>query len=185
VPESPEGVLEMPPGSPPQGRLFSDASGAVDALPTSLAVAGEAETEISGEFLWVSVNEVTWKLTDGEGTNVPGSHGQWGGYRTARALAWVVNIGPGAWLARYRDRACKPSSLNAAKARALAMVNREIAGYVVKEPIAHLNGLQARLFEKAPTAKTKLARTASPDWRLHRNSVRPEMPQASCRGARR
>src|SRR4051794_2910748 len=27
------------------------------------------------------VNEVTWKLTDGELTNVAGSHGQWAGYR--------------------------------------------------------------------------------------------------------
>ena len=38
------------------------------------------------------VNEVTFKLTDGELTNVPASHGQWGGYRTTKAVAWVINI---------------------------------------------------------------------------------------------
>ena len=51
------------------------------------------------------VNEVTFKLTDGEVTNVPASHGQWGGYRTTKAVAWVINIAPGQWLARCRDEA--------------------------------------------------------------------------------
>ena len=41
------------------------------------------------------VNDVTFKLTDGEATNVPASHGQWGGYRTTKAVAWVINIAPG------------------------------------------------------------------------------------------
>ena len=35
-------------------------------------------------FTFEKVNEVTWKLTNGEMTNVPASHGQWGGYRTPR-----------------------------------------------------------------------------------------------------
>jgi hypothetical protein len=30
--------------------------------------------------------EITWKLTIGEMTNVPASHGQWGGYRTSKAI---------------------------------------------------------------------------------------------------
>ena len=51
------------------------------------------------------VNEATFKLTDGEVTNVPASHGQWGGYRTTKAVAWVINIAPGQWLARCRDDA--------------------------------------------------------------------------------
>jgi hypothetical protein len=37
----------------------------------------------------------------------------------------------------------------------------------------------------SPTAKTKLAGVAAHDWRLHRASVRPETPMASCKGARR
>jgi hypothetical protein len=32
-------------------------------------------------------------------TNVPASHGQWGGYRTTKALAWLINLAPNAWLA--------------------------------------------------------------------------------------
>src|SRR5262245_57462441 len=35
------------------------------------------------------VNDVTFKLTNGEVTNVPASHGQWGGYRSTKAVAWV------------------------------------------------------------------------------------------------
>ena len=30
-------------------------------------------------FTFEKVNEATWKLTNGEMTNVPASHGQWGG----------------------------------------------------------------------------------------------------------
>jgi hypothetical protein len=36
------------------------------------------------------VNEVTFKLTDGEATNVPASYGQWGGYRITKAVASVI-----------------------------------------------------------------------------------------------
>ena len=56
------------------------------------------------------VNEVTFKLTDSELTNVLASHGKWGGYRTAKAVAWVINIVPGQWLARCRDETSGPSS---------------------------------------------------------------------------
>src|SRR3954447_18688081 len=66
------------------------------------------------------VNDVTWKLTDGEMTNVPTSHGQWGGYRTAKAVAWVIGVGPGQWLARCGDQACGPSSITEPKASAMA-----------------------------------------------------------------
>jgi hypothetical protein len=39
------------------------------------------------------VNEVTYKVTDGECKNVPACHGYWGVYRTTRALAWVIALG--------------------------------------------------------------------------------------------
>ena len=61
------------------------------------------------------VNEVTFKLTDGELTNVPASHGQWGGYRTTKAVAWVINIAPGQWLARCRDEAVRTLILQRGK----------------------------------------------------------------------
>ena len=81
------------------------------------------------------VNEVTFKLTDGEGTNVPASHGQWGGYRTTKAVAWVINIAPGQWLARCRNEASGPSSFNEAKANALAMARGACADYFVANRI--------------------------------------------------
>ena len=41
------------------------------------------------------VNEITFKLTDGELTTVPASHGQWGGYRTTKVVASVINVASG------------------------------------------------------------------------------------------
>jgi hypothetical protein len=94
------------------------------------------------------VNEVTFKLTDGEVTNVPASHGQWGGYRTTKAVAWVINLAPGQWLARCRDEASGPSSFNEAKANALAMARGAHGDYFIENSIDHLNGLQARLRDR-------------------------------------
>jgi len=94
------------------------------------------------------VNEVSFKLTDGELTNVPASHGQWGGYRTTKAVAWVINIAPGQWLTRCRGEASGPSSFNEAKANALAMARGGCGDYFIANPISHLNGLQARLLDR-------------------------------------
>ena len=66
--------------------------------------------ESSGKLTFEQVNEATWKLTNGEMTNVPASHGQWGGYRTSKAIAWVINVAPNAWLARSGDQTSNPSS---------------------------------------------------------------------------
>jgi len=91
------------------------------------------------------VNEATFKLTDGESTNVPASHGQWGGYRTTKAFAWVINIARGQWLARCRNEASGPSSFKDAKVNALAMARGAHGDYFIRNPVHHLNGLQARL----------------------------------------
>src|SRR5215470_5046345 len=91
------------------------------------------------------VSEATFKLTDGESTNVPASHGQWGGYRTTKAFAWVINIAPGQWLARCRNEASGPSSFKDAKVNALAMARGAHGDYFIRNPVHHLNGLQARL----------------------------------------
>jgi hypothetical protein len=93
------------------------------------------------------VNEVTFKLSDGEVTNVPASHGQWGGYRATKAVAWVIKIAPDQWLARCREEACGPSPFNEAKANALAMARGACGDYFIEKPIDHLNGLQARLLD--------------------------------------
>ena len=94
------------------------------------------------------VNEVSFKLTDGDVINVPASHGQWGGYRATKAVAWVIKIGSDAWLARYGDEASGPSSFNEAKANALAMPRGACGDYLIENPIDHLNGLQARLRDR-------------------------------------
>src|SRR5262249_12081116 len=97
------------------------------------------------------VNEVTWKLTNGEIRNVPTSHGQWAGFRTTKALAWVINVvtNSSAWLAHYRDRDCGHSLLNDAKANALTIVRDGVGDYTITDPIGHLNGLTARVIDDA------------------------------------
>jgi predicted Zn-dependent protease len=47
---------------------------------------------ISGKLTLERVNEITWKLTNGELINVPTSHGQWAGYRVSKAGAWVMTL---------------------------------------------------------------------------------------------
>jgi hypothetical protein len=98
-------------------------------------------------FRLEQVNEVTCKLTNGEITETPPSHGQWGGYRTTKALAWVIRAAPREWLARYGDMVCGPLSLPKAKAAAMEMAKGRPGDYHVQNPISHLNGLTARLID--------------------------------------
>ena len=134
---------------------FSDPLSPVrDALtvPTSGAEASEAVSAENTELRFEEVNDVTLKLTDGGGSNVPGSHGQWGGYRAARALAWVINVGPGhrSWLARCGDRSVGPTTIGKAKKAAMTMVSDQGMGRVLDDPTAHLNRLAARLLDAEP-----------------------------------
>ena len=78
-----------------QGGFFDPLS-PVSALLTAPGSDAEASEDLSPEntgLLFEEVNEVTLKLTDGGGSNIPSSHAKWGGYRVARAL-WIINIGP-------------------------------------------------------------------------------------------
>jgi hypothetical protein len=99
------------------------------------------------------VNDSTFKITDGELTNVPASHGKWAGYRASKALAWIIKLESGAWLARCEDQVCGPSSFSEAKANALAMAKGAVGEYYVRNPICHLDGLQARLLDREDPAK--------------------------------
>jgi len=90
------------------------------------------------------VNEATWKLTSGSGTDVPTSHGQWGGYRTTKALAWVMLVGPGVWVARCKNLASGPLSLTRAKAAAERMVVAGLHDHRVTDPVNYLNRLVLR-----------------------------------------
>ena len=102
-------------------------------------------------FRFEEVNDVTWKLTNGEMTNVLASHGQWPGFRTTKALASVINIGwinnSSAWVARCGDQACGPMSVAEAKAIAKAMVQGAVGDYTITDPVGHLNGLAVRLVD--------------------------------------
>ena len=44
----------------------------------------------------------------------------WGGYRVTKAIAWVINVAPNAWLARCGDQTSNPLALTAAKSEAMA-----------------------------------------------------------------
>ena len=89
------------------------------------------------------VNDVTWKLTDGEGINVPTSHGQWAGYRTTMAIAWVIEVAPGYWLARHQNQCSRPTSLKKAKARAVGMATGAVREREISDPVRRLNFLRA------------------------------------------
>jgi hypothetical protein len=81
----------------------------------------------------------------------PGAAGKrlWRGYRTTKAIAWVIDVGVSkpAWLARYKDQCCGPMSLKDAKTAALAMAKGAFGDYRVADPLSHLNGMSARLLD--------------------------------------
>ena len=114
--------------------------------PSALAVNNRPPNP--SRFKFERVNEVTWKLTNGELITVPASHGQWGSYRATKALAWVICLVPGNWLARCGDMVCGPSSLAEAKRFATAMVKGTVGHYRIENSPTHLNGLTARLSER-------------------------------------
>ena len=71
-----------------------------------------------------------------------------GGYRTTKALAWVIDLGYGQWMARCGNEVCNPTNLASAKRQALAMAKGACGDYVVSNPVAQLNGLTAILLER-------------------------------------
>jgi hypothetical protein len=113
-------------------------------------------------LLFERVYEATFKLTDGELTTVPASHGKWGGYRTTKAVAWVINVAPGQWLARCRNEVSGPSCFSEAKKNALAMASGAHGDYFVENPIDHLNGLQARLEDRQNNAPPAAGTASGP-----------------------
>ena len=124
--------------------------GESDFQATDLTKQFRYKSGISENLTFERVNDVAWKLTDGTMTTVPASHGQWGGYRLTQALAWVIDVGPDkpAWIARHKDQCSNPTDLREAKAAAIIMAKGACGDYVVRNPIAHLNGLTAHLLER-------------------------------------
>src|SRR5262245_36984152 len=75
----------------------------------------EPKIDLGGKYRFEHINEITWKLTDGRGSNASAGDRS-GSYRTTRAVAWLMGVGGGRWIVRYRDRASKPMRLAKAKA---------------------------------------------------------------------
>jgi hypothetical protein len=98
------------------------------------------------------VNDSAFKITNGELTTVPASHGQWAGYRITKAMAWIIKLEAKAWLARCGDQVCGPSSFSEAKANAFAMAKGADGDYSVRDSLPHLNGLQARLTDTSESS---------------------------------
>ena len=87
----------------------------------------EAKNDLQKASLsWERINEVTWRLTDGEISRTPASFGQWGGYNTRRGLAWAIEagrpLGRTVWYARCGDKSYGPTSLSTAKQAARALL---------------------------------------------------------------
>ena len=89
------------------------------------------------------------KVTDGSGTNAwSGNRG--GGYRTTRAVAWLMGIGGGLWVVRYRSKSSKPMKLPKARTYALEMVRGVRPGMVIADPIGRLHRLHVDVHEPMP-----------------------------------
>jgi hypothetical protein len=81
------------------------------------------------------VNAGTWKAVNPDiKTDVPAKLGFWAGYRTTKALAWVMDLGYGQWMARCGNEVCNPTNLAEAKRQALAMAAGGIGDYRVSDP---------------------------------------------------
>jgi hypothetical protein len=109
----------------------------------------EPEIDQSDNLSFERVNDCTWKLTDGRGSNAwSGNRG--GGYRTTRAVAWLMGIGGGLWIVRYRDKSSKPMKLPKAKVYALEMVKGIRPGKVIADQIERLQRLHVDVQEPMP-----------------------------------
>ena len=106
------------------------------------------------------VNEVTWKLTDGTHTDVPASPGKWGGYRTTKAVAWVMEVGPKQWVARCDDMGSQLLPLAEAKNAAKRMVVSGLYDYLVTDANApNINDLNAFYLDAFPDDRNAIDQT--------------------------
>jgi hypothetical protein len=71
------------------------------------------------------------------------------GWAAARQDLARAASGNAQWLGRSGDQACGPTTFAYAKAAAIAMSAGACGDYTIERPIAHLNGLQARIEDAA------------------------------------
>jgi hypothetical protein len=98
----------------------------------------QPKIDLGGKYRFERLDEVTWKLTDGKGSNA-WAVDRSGNHRTTRAIAWLMGIGSGKWIARYRNKWSKAMTLAKAKQYALEMVKGIRPGGVPADPIRHLH----------------------------------------------
>ena len=99
------------------------------------------QSDLRRDLAFEHTNEVTWKLTDGRGS-IAWSGNRGAGYRTTRAVAWLMLIGNGRWIVRHRNTSSKPMKLRDAKQYAGEMVKGVRPARIVDDPIGNLNRLQ-------------------------------------------
>ena len=105
---------------------------------------------VGRQFTLQEINDVTWKVTDGRGTLAWDGHR--GHYRTTRAVAWLMGVGGGMWVCRYRNKASRPMRLAKAKKYVVEMIRGIRPGKVVSDPIGELHQLHLKFAgEPMPT----------------------------------
>jgi hypothetical protein len=113
------------------------------------------------DLRWEQVNEVTWKLYEegGEIIRSEAQRGKWGGSQSRKALAWVIQLAPGWWAARWHDKATRPTSLSKARRAAEDLQIGRFRGTVhtVTDPVAWLNHWQARAIDHPGSFPEKIA----------------------------
>jgi hypothetical protein len=108
------------------------------------------QIDLTAKYRFEYVNEVTWKITDGGGIRAwDGSRS--GNYLTTRAIAWLMGIGAGYWVVRYRNRGTRPMRLNPAKRYAIEMLSGIRSGFVIADPIWQLHRYHYDALEPMPS----------------------------------
>jgi len=117
-----------------------------DVIATELAKPKSVPAKAYKHLELEKVNAITWKVVDPKvKTDTPASFGKWAGYRTTKALAWIMDVGHGHWVARCGNEICNPTNLAEAKRQALAMAVGGIGDYQVSNPIKELHDLAASI----------------------------------------
>jgi hypothetical protein len=140
----------------------------------------QPKIDLGGKYRFERLDEVTWKLTDGKGSNA-WAVDRSGNHRTTRAIAWLMGIGSGKWIARYRNKWSKAMTLAKAKQYALEMVKGIRPGRVPADPIRHLHLETLRAMGESPVITparrrlrdSMLRRWLSPDAGLLAKGIIP------------
>jgi hypothetical protein len=102
----------------------------------------QPKRRLADKLTFEQINEVTVKVTDGSGTNAWTGGRSGSNYRTTKALAWLMAVGNGQWVVRYRNKASRPMKLPKAKKFAVEMIKGIRPGRIVIDPISELNRMQ-------------------------------------------